>query len=35
VRPYFYDISNEDYKNKPKKDSQLAEFAASIGWDGE
>ena len=33
--PYFYGISHEDYKNRQRKDSQLAEFAATIGWDGE
>jgi len=35
-RPYFYDISSEIYKNKRRRDCELAEFAASLGpkWDG-
>lgn len=31
-RPYFYDVSHEAYCNRKKKDSEVAEFAASIGW---
>jgi hypothetical protein len=35
ARPYFYDLGNEHYKNRAKKDSELATFAATIGMDGE
>jgi len=34
-RPYYYDKADNDYKNKFKKNSQLAEFAATIGWNRE
>ena len=35
ARPYFYDLTSSNYKNKFKRKSELQEFAASIGWDGE
>ena len=35
ARPYFYDLTSSNYKNKSKRNSELQEFAASIGWDGE
>jgi len=36
-RTYFYDISSEDYKNKQRRNFELAEFAALLGrgWTGD
>ena len=34
-RPYFYDISHEAYSNRKRKDAEVAEFAKTIGWNGE
>ena len=31
ARPHFYDICSHDYKNRQKRDSQLAVFAPTIG----
>jgi len=35
-RPYFYDLSNELYKNKKRRDSELQDLASALGpkWDG-
>jgi len=32
-RSFFYDIENEHYKNRSRRDAELGEFAASIGMD--
>jgi len=32
-RPFFYDIQNDQYKNKQRRDAELLEFAAGIGMD--
>ncbi len=34
-RPHFYDTSNEDYKNRRKRDEELQQFASTIGLAGE
>ncbi len=31
-RPYFFDVGDEHYCNKKRKDAELAEFAHSINW---
>jgi len=33
--PMFYDLSDENYKNNPAKESALAKFAGEIGLSGE
>ncbi len=31
-RPYFYDVGDENFSNKKRKDAELADFARSMNW---
>lgn len=33
-RPFYYDIGHKDYKNKTRKDAEVAEFAKELGIKG-
>ncbi len=33
-RPYFFDVGDENFSNRKRKDAELAEFAKTINWTG-